>query len=1307
MSDAENTKIGCFQVMGELPGGEGGQGVIYIASCVEKQYDGVEIGDQVAIKVMTVQDSDGKAFHKLNTRTAALAALNHPGILKYYGCLSKKEVFNYYHFVIMEYLHGQTLKQKITALQSGLDADEALRIGRCCLDALCYAQSKNIIHRDLTPSNIFLCDNGDVKLIDFEVAKTTRPTEQTNSTGVFGKLDYMAPELFLGSKETPVQSDIFSFCLCVHEMFSGNLPYERGSVAQAKGDIKVDDKLRSVVVGLDDILTKGLAVNPADRQQSFQELADAFLSLKMTTWKGTNGRTYDALHFVGGGGFGWVYKARLHPGNQLVAIKYLLDVRFTDRFEREAETLKQFEDDRIVEFIDYFTEPKMLGGHGLLVMNYLDGMPGGSLRDQLKKIKAVTGTRAGITYEEALVAFIRYAEGLALLHQATVYHRDLKPSNLYFPEGKPHVACIMDLGVARNEEATLTHMGHVPGTLDYMAPEFARGDGGRGSAASDIYAFGLCLYEALTGRFPLPRLPAGSQAWLTYLSRSVSNPPRPEIKDEIILGNPILKSLMESTIEPDISKRLSNMMDIVDVLKRLLDATPGKGLAFPPSKPVKGLKVAGKKSVAPLPELHEEDEEGATEKTMAVDAETMATMAADPAEFEKLKKSVRADAKANQQKAIAQPPLPQPAARPEPSRSSRKSVSPTPVAQAARAAGFSKQIFLVRYGKGLAVAASLLLLLVGGIFMLRKPLASIFQKPMTSLQMKKDAVFFQQLLADVEKQREQMVRDVEAIETPAAYEAYGKKAAQLLKQLLDGASRLMTVREERATPELALQYFAFAEKTNQVSQLKQQARTVAETKALRSSKRAADAYKMGDMKEGQRQEDLWNEWKVYQPDTVSSLQGSQIRTAKTEATVQVGKSAQESARLKAEANKQAEDEKKMAAELGKTEADKRAAAALAKAEADKKAAAELAKAEATRKAEEERLRMETSKKSVITDEQRRDLAKCDELRKAAIASYLLGEVDKGDKNREAWGQTIKRVKNLIGEQLSLSYEEEIAQGRADAVAKIQKIEQARQDGLVGQSDQMVAKIETLYGLGTPEALVSGDVEQKNWQDFVKEKKCDASRVVAGTKRIEQARATCRTKMASGLLQKALAAYKGGQLIQGDALAKDWRALGSTDGADLAQLDAAKRECESQLKKSVDWGTVLRNAEEEARTALTSQELGFVNYQVTKLAEAIAKAKAADIPVVQATQTLQKLNMYRVVLASPVRAALEVSDKRVTAEWQDEAKQWQPFSRNTRISPGKTLFRFTKPGYKTITQEVEVVPGKTHRVSMPKAFEPTR
>jgi len=1287
MSDAANIKIGGFQVVGELPGGEGGQGVLYIATCVEKQYEGVEIGDQVAIKVMTAQDSDGKVYHRLHTRTTALAALNHPGILKYYGCLSKKEVFNYYHFVIMEYLHGKTLKQKITALQSGVDADEALRICRCCLDALSYAQEKNIIHRDLTPSNIFLCDNGDVKLIDFEVAKTTRPTEQTNSTGVFGKLDYMAPELFLGSKETPVQSDIFSFCLCVHEMFTGNLPYERGSVAQAKGAIKVDDKLRSVVAGLEEILTKGLSVNPAERQQSFQELVDAFAPLRTTIWKGTGGRTYEALHFVGGGGFGWVYKARLLPDRRLVAIKYLLDVRFTDRFEREAETLKQFEDDRIVQFIDYFTEAKMLGGHGFLVMNFLEGMPGSSLRDQLKKIRATTGERAGIAYEEALVAFIRYAEGLALLHQASVYHRDLKPSNLYFPEGKPQVACIMDLGVARNEEATLTHMGHVPGTLDYMAPEFARGDGGRGSAASDIYAFGLCLYEALTGRFPLPRLPAGSQAWLTYLSRSVSNPPRPEFKDEMVLANPTLKSLLESMIEPDLSKRISDTMEVVEILKQLLEATPGKGLAFPPSKPVKWPKKGSKKSVAPLPEKHDEGEEGATEKTMAVDAETMATLVANPAELEDLKKSARADAGAKKQKSVAEP-VPAPAVQPASPQPAKKAASPVPVASHEKPATPSMPGFLARRGKPLAIVAAIVVLLGGGLFLARQPLKNLFKKPLASLQMKEDASFLQQLLSDVEKQREQMARDMANLETPAAYKAYGDKSSQLLKQLVDGASRHMTAREEQATPELAIQYFAFYDMTNRVAQLPQHARTLVETKILRTLEKTEAAYRAGDMKEGQRLEDLWNEWKACQSDKLSAAQETRIRVAKTEATMRVGRNAEEIARKKAEADKQAELDKQKIADLGK-------------AEADKKRAAELAKAEAARKAEEERLKAEAGKTSGITDRQRRELAACDELRNAALAAYLQGEIDKGDKSRDAWVQAIKGVKALISDALSQNQSDEIAKAREEAVVKNQKTEQARLSGLMAHVDQLVAKIESLYALGTPEALVAGDVEHKNWQDFVKEKKLDAAATAAGVKRIEQARAVCRTKMAGGLLQKALAAYKSGQLIQGDALAKEWRTLGTTNSADAVKLDAAQRECEAQLKKSVDWGTVLKNAEEEARAALTSQELEFVNFQVTKLAEAIAKAKAADVPVVQATQTLQKLNMHRVVLASPVRVAVESHDRRVTVEFQDEAKQWQPISRNARVSPGKVLFRFTKPGVQPVVQEMEVLPGKNHRVVVPQ------
>ncbi len=1280
MSEAANIHIGGFQVVGELPGGEGGQGVIYIAKCVEKQYEGVEVGDQVAIKVMTVQDSDGKQFQKLNTRTATLTALQHPGILKYHGCLSKKEVFNYYHFVIMEYLHGQTLKQKITALHAGVDGDEAMRIIRCCLDALSYAESKNIIHRDLTPSNIFVCDNGDVKLIDFEVAKTTRPTEQTNSTGVFGKLDYMAPELFLGSKETPVQSDIFSFCLCIHEAFTGNLPYERGSVAQAKGDIKIDEKLRSLVVGLDEILVKGLAVNPTDRYPSFHDLSEAFKPLKLTTWEGTEGRRYEALKFIGAGGFGWVYKANMVPAKQLVAIKYLLDVRFTDRFEREAEVLKRFDDDRIVQFIDYFTEAKMLGGHGFLVMNFLDGMPGNSLRDRLKKIRAETGARAGLPYEEALVAFIRFAEGLALMHQATVYHRDLKPSNLYFPEGKPHQACIMDLGVARNEDATLTHMGHVPGTLDYMPPEFGRAEGGRGSAASDIYAFGLCFYEALTGRFPLPRLPAGSQAWLTYLSRSVSNPPRAEFKDEMVLSNPALKSLLERMIEPDTSKRLSQMEEIVEVLKSLLDATPGKGSAFPSSKPVRGLKSkSAKTTVIPLPEVHE-DEEGETERTLAADEKTLATVAANAGELEKLKEDVRADVKVHQPS--PEPKTPEPPVKP---------------------IGPSKRSLLSQHGMKIGIAAAALFFLSGSIFLFKKPISRLFDKPLSSVQMKQDANALSQLLANVDKQRLQIKKEIATIQTPADYKAYTVKVTDLLKQLTKGAAPYMTVSELAATPELMVQYFSYAEKTNQVSELSSLVQVLVEGKAQELCEQAESAYKRDDTKEAERLESLLNEWKECLPQTATALQTVRIRNAKAEAELRGAQAADRIAKQKAEDAKKSDEDRLRAIEIAKLNA-------LRKAEDEKKfdedrlRAIEIAKLNALRKAEADRLKAERENQASISVRQRADLAKCDELRNEALNAYMQGDLDKGDKNRDEWTKTMKSVKELISDQLRQNQADEMAKAREEIAVRAQKAEQAKQSSLLNESSQLLAKIETIYGQGTHESLASGEAEHKRWQDFAKEKKLDASVVMAGEKRIEQAIATCKSKVAAGLLKKALASYKAGEVSQADALANDWQKLGVATEAERSQLAAGRAACEGRLKTTVDWATVMKSAQGEALDALKSQELDVVNSHVTKLAEVIAKAKAAGLPVIEATQVLQKLNMYRVVLASPVRVTAESRDRRVTVEFQDEAKQWQPVSRNTRVSPGKVLFRFNKPGFKSITQEMEVLPAKNHRVVVPQTWD---
>jgi hypothetical protein len=149
-----------------------------------------------------------------------------------------------------------------------------------------------------------------------------------------------------------------------------------------------------------------------------------------------------------------------------------------------------------------------------LVLEYLEGMPGASLRDRIKK------SDSGLNPEEVLQLFVRYLDCLDHLHRNGIIHRDIKPGNLYAPEHNPQRAKVFDLGIAHDEEGTRTH-GQVPGTLDFMAPEFATQTSGRGSAQSDIYAIGLTLYQSLTTKLPFPRLPEKeNDAWIAFFRRS-------------------------------------------------------------------------------------------------------------------------------------------------------------------------------------------------------------------------------------------------------------------------------------------------------------------------------------------------------------------------------------------------------------------------------------------------------------------------------------------------------------------------------------------------------------------------------------------------------------------------------------------------------------------------------------------------------------------------------------------------------------------------------------------------------------------
>jgi tRNA A-37 threonylcarbamoyl transferase component Bud32 len=204
------------------------------------------------------------------------------------------------------------------------------------------------------------------------------------------------------------------------------------------------------------------------------------------------GRTlghYEIIEEIGRGGMAVVYRAYQPSMDRPVAIKVLPrqfthDPTFASRFEREAKTIAALEHSAIVPVHDYGEYE----GQPYLVMRY---MPGGSLADHIQQ--------GSLSLEEVTSTFARVASALDAAHNKGIIHRDVKPNNILFDAYNE--AFLSDFGIVRLAEATaqLTGTGFV-GTPAYMAPEMARPGGV--TPLIDVYALGVTLFQALTGRLP-------------------------------------------------------------------------------------------------------------------------------------------------------------------------------------------------------------------------------------------------------------------------------------------------------------------------------------------------------------------------------------------------------------------------------------------------------------------------------------------------------------------------------------------------------------------------------------------------------------------------------------------------------------------------------------------------------------------------------------------------------------------------------------------------------------------------------------
>lgn len=198
---------------------------------------------------------------------------------------------------------------------------------------------------------------------------------------------------------------------------------------------------------------------------------------------------YEILEKIGSGGMSVVYKAKCHTLNRLVAIKVLKeefasDENFVSKFKMEAQAAARLSHPNIVNVYDVVDEENL----HYIVMELIEGI---TLKSYIEKKELLDS-------KEAIGIAIQVAQGIATAHEQHIIHRDIKPQNMIISkDGKVKVA---DFGIARAVSSQTVNSSAAVGSVHYISPEQARG--GYCDERSDIYSFGITLYEMVTGRVP-------------------------------------------------------------------------------------------------------------------------------------------------------------------------------------------------------------------------------------------------------------------------------------------------------------------------------------------------------------------------------------------------------------------------------------------------------------------------------------------------------------------------------------------------------------------------------------------------------------------------------------------------------------------------------------------------------------------------------------------------------------------------------------------------------------------------------------
>jgi len=269
-----NQLLGGRYKLGEMIG-TGGMADVYVA-------EDTRLARQVAVKVLRSDLARDPSFvARFRKEALAAAALNHPGIVAVYD--SGEEPAPY---IVMELISGHTLRELIHKGER-VPLKRALEIGEGILAALEYSHQAGIVHRDIKPANIMITDHGDVKVMDFGIARALADlgATLTSTWNVVGTAQYLSPEQALG-EVADLRSDIYSTGCLLYEVLTGKPPFS-GETPVSIAYQHVSGVLvapSSIVTGLpegiDTLLTVALAKNPDDRYQSAGLMLDDLFKIQ-------------------------------------------------------------------------------------------------------------------------------------------------------------------------------------------------------------------------------------------------------------------------------------------------------------------------------------------------------------------------------------------------------------------------------------------------------------------------------------------------------------------------------------------------------------------------------------------------------------------------------------------------------------------------------------------------------------------------------------------------------------------------------------------------------------------------------------------------------------------------------------------------------------------------------------------------------------------------------------------------------------------------------------------------------------------